>query len=439
MAKRWLLGFLALCAVGVLGYAAFAWRPAVAPIEPPAPGSFAPELVTKGQVLAEAGNCASCHTVAGQPRYAGGHVFHTPFGTLYSTNITPDPDTGIGRWSQAAFTRAMREGVARDGSHLFPAFPFDHFTRLTDTDIEAIYAYLMTLPAVTAPRVENDLYFPFRIRALQAAWKALYLEPGVFRPNPERGEDWNRGAYLVEGLTHCGACHTPRNVFGAEQTGHPFASSLVDGWVIPALDFSPSPARWTKPELVAFLRGGTTIRGRAVGSMGPVVKALNALPDRDVEAIAAYFLEFNRPLNPTPEAAMGKALRARAGAGVPIVERKIDRRTYRGEQLYVTACGSCHGSGSAAPVATRSELALSTALWQRSPHNFINIVLDGVGGPDDAPGPMMPPFRNALSDRDITEIADYLRRTRVGEPLWPFFGQAVQVMRDHPRSWPVFR
>ena len=439
MAKRWLLGFLALCAVGVLGYAAFAWRPAVALIEPPAPGSFARELVAKGEVLAEAGNCASCHTVSGQPRYTGGHVFHTPFGSLYSTNITPDPETGIGRWSQAAFMRAMREGVARDGSHLFPAFPFDHFTRLTDTDIEALYAYLMTLPAVAAPRAENDLFFPFSIRALQAGWKALYLDPGAFRPKPGRSEEWNRGAYLVEGLTHCGACHTPRNVFGAEQTGHPFASGLVDGWVIPALDLSPSPARWTRPELVAFLRGGTTIRGRAVGSMGPVVKALKALPDRDVEAIAAYLLEFNRPLNPTPEAAMAKALRGRAGEGVPIVERKINRRRYRGEQLYITACGSCHGNGGAAPIATRSELALSTALWQRSPHNFINIVLDGVGGPDDAPGPMMPPFRNALSDRDITEIADYLRRTRVGEPLWPFFGQAVQVMRDHPRSWPVFR
>ena len=439
MSRRWLLGLFLFGAVGVLGYAAFAWRPAIAPIEPPTASSFAPELVAKGKVLAEAGNCASCHTSENGARFSGSHVFHTPFGTLHSTNITPDAETGIGRWSEAAFMRAMREGVARDGSHLFPAFPFDHFTKLTDADIKALYAYLMTLPAVKAPPVSNDLMFPFGIRALQAAWKALYLDKGTFRTNPARGEEWNRGAYLVESLTHCGACHTPRNLLGAEQTGHPFAGSLVDGWVTPALDLSASPARWTKEELVTFLRGGTTVRGRAVGSMGPVVKALAALPDSDIAAIAAYFVDFNRPLNPTPEDAAAKALRAAAGKGVPMIAWKTNPRRYRGEQLYVTACGSCHDNGGSTPLATRSDLALSTALWQRSPHNFINIVLDGVGGAGDAPGPMMPPFRNALSDRDITEIADYLRRTRVGEPLWPFFVQAMQVMRNDPRSWPVLR
>ena len=439
MFRRWLLGFLVLGVAGVLGFMAFAWRPAMAPIETPAPNAFAPELVAKGKVLAEAGNCASCHTAEGQPRFAGGHVFHTPFGILHSTNITPDPETGIGRWSETAFARAMREGVARDGSHLFPAFPFDHFTKLTDADIKALYAYLMTLAPASARRMPNDLLFPFDIRALQAAWKALYLDQGAFRPNPARSEEWNRGAYLVEGLTHCGACHTPRNVLGAEQTGHPYAGSLVDGWVPPALDLSASPARWTKEELVTFLRGGTTVRGRAVGSMGPVIKALAALPDSDIQAIAAYFIDFNRPLNPTPEDATVKALRAAAGKGVPMTVWKREPRRFRGEQLYVTACGSCHDNGGSTPVATRSELALSTALWQRSPHNFINIVLDGVGSPNDAPGPLMPPFRNALSDRDIAEIADYLRRTRVGEPLWPFFGQAVQTMRSQPRSWPVLR
>lgn len=425
-----------------MGYAAFAWRPAMAPVEPPAASSFAPELVEKGRVLAEAGNCASCHTRGAGARFSGGHAFHTPFGTLHSTNITPDAETGIGHWSEAAFMRAMREGVARDGSHLLPAFPFDHFTKLTDTDIKALYAYLMTLPAVKAAPVPNDLLFPFNIRALQAAWKALYLDSGAFRPNAARGEEWNRGAYLVEALTHCGACHTPRNLLGAEQTGHPFAGGLVDGWVTPALDLSASPAPWTKEEMVIFLRGGTTVRGRAIGSMGPVVEALAALPDSDIQAIAAYFVDFNRPLSPTPADATATALRASAGKSLPMIAWKTNPRRHRGKQLYVTACGSCHDNGGSTPLATRSELALSTALWQRSPHNFINIVLDGVGvagSAGDAPGPMMPPFRNALSDRDITEIADYLRRTRVGEPLWPFFTQAMQAMRKDPRSWPVLR
>ena len=218
---RRLLGLICVIAVGVVAYAALAWRPSIAPIEPPAPQSFAAEQVARGKMLASAGNCAACHTVAGGPAFAGGYAMPTPFGTIYTTNITPDRETGIGAWSLAAFTRALREGVSRDGKHLFPAFPYNHFALLTDDDIGALYAYLMSLPPVKARTQPNTIPFPLDIRALQAGWKMIYFKPEPFRPDSSKSEEWNRGAYLAEGLAHCGACHTPRYIRGAEWVGHP--------------------------------------------------------------------------------------------------------------------------------------------------------------------------------------------------------------------------
>jgi mono/diheme cytochrome c family protein len=208
--KRILIGLIALVVIGLAGFVVFAWWPAIAPVPPPAAASFAPTLVARGEVLAGAGYCATCHTAKGGALYAGGSPMVTGFGTIYSTNIIPDPETGIGSWSEAAFRRAMQEGVARDGSHLFPAFPYDHFTKLTDEDVAALYAFLMTRTPVSAPAHENTIPFPLNIRALQAGWKLLFFRPGRFEPDPARGADWNRGAYLAEGISHCGACHTPR-------------------------------------------------------------------------------------------------------------------------------------------------------------------------------------------------------------------------------------
>jgi mono/diheme cytochrome c family protein len=166
--KRIAIGFLGLCVLGALGFLAFAWRSSIAPIDPPASTNFPAELIAKGEALAGAGYCATCHTAKGGATYAGGYGMPTPFGVIYSTNITPDPETGIGRWSEAAFARAMHEGVARDGSHLFPAFPFDHFTKVTDEDVKALYAYFMTRPPIRAAARSNTLPFPLNIRLLQA-------------------------------------------------------------------------------------------------------------------------------------------------------------------------------------------------------------------------------------------------------------------------------
>src|SRR6266850_8123081 len=208
-------GIIAALAIGGVGAVfAVAWRPAIAAIDPPAPQSFPPDLIKRGRELAAIGNCNDCHTVRGGRNFAGGLPVPTPFGTIFSANITPDAETGIGRWSEAAFRRAMREGVDRRGRHLYPAFPYDHFTLVSDDDDKALYAFFMTREPVRAKAPANDLSFPLNFRPVIAAWQLLYFRPGPYRPDPAQSEAWNRGAYLVEGLAHCGACHTPRNAFG---------------------------------------------------------------------------------------------------------------------------------------------------------------------------------------------------------------------------------
>ena len=427
LSKRLLLGLAGVGAVCVVALLALAWRPAIAPIDPPAPSSFAPELVAKGEILASAGDCAFCHTTTPTRRFAGGYSVITPYGYVFSTNITPDPETGIGRWSEAAFMRAMREGVRRDGANLFPAFPFDHFTKLTDDDIKALYAYLMTVPAVKATPTPSTLPFPLDVRALQAGWKMLFLDKGPFRPNPAKSAEWNRGAYLVEGIAHCGACHTRRNVFGAEQAGHPYAGELIEGWIAWPLDVSPSPARWTKDDYVTYLRGGTTVQGRATGPMGTVVQGLAKLPDSDIQAIATYFVEFDRPARPSADAAVAKALAAS--------KQQSGLERERGARLYIAACGSCHDNVEPG----RAELALSSALWYDWPYNFLRAVLDGVGSERDAPGPMMPPFRDVLNDSDITAIGNYLRRTRTSQRDWLESENWAAKVRANPQEVPWAR
>jgi len=227
--------------------AAFAvtWQPAIAAIDPPAPQAFDAALVKRGRELAAIGNCNDCHTVRGGGSFAGGLPVPTPFGTIYSSNITPDAQTGIGRWSEAAFRRAMRSGVDRDGQHLYPTFPYDHFTNVSDEDDATLYAYLMTRPAVHAPARENALSFPLDQRFVIAGWKLLFLRRGSYQSDSSKSAEWNRGAYLVEGLAHCGSCHTPRNGFGAERPNAQFAGGDVDNWHAYAINAqSPAPVPW---------------------------------------------------------------------------------------------------------------------------------------------------------------------------------------------------
>src|SRR3984893_17559482 len=241
--QRIVLGLAVAVFFGALGFFALAWRPAIAPINPPPESSFDADLIAKGEVLAGAGYCMVCHTRLGGQPFAGGYGLRTPFGTIYSTNITPDPETGIGRWPLAAFTRAMHEGISRDGSHLFPAFPYDHFTKVSDEDVEALYAYVMTRAPVKAPAMANTIPFPLKVRDLQEGWKILFFTSGRYQPNPSKSAEWNRGAYLAEGLSHCGGCHTPRNPLGAEEARKAYSGAVIDDWEAPALtDAHPSRA-----------------------------------------------------------------------------------------------------------------------------------------------------------------------------------------------------
>ena len=427
MLKRIAIGLIGLCVLGLLGFLALAWRSSIAPVDPPAASGFPRELVAKGEALAGAGYCASCHTAKGGAPFAGGYGMVTPFGVVYSTNITPDPETGIGRWSEAAFARAMHEGVARDGSHLFPAFPFDHFTRVTDEDVEALYAYFMSRPPVRAPARSNTLPFPLDIRALQAGWKLLFLSNRRYQPNATKGAEWNRGAYLAEGLSHCGGCHTPRNFLGAEKSSATYAGALIDGWIAPALtDANPAPVPWSQPDLFRYLRtGSSALHGTAGGSMSAVVHdGLAKLPDSDIQAIATYFADVDRSA-------------ARAGGSETAVITKAISTSGLGirqepdpdAQLYVAACGYCHYNSGATPLEVRPELALNTALTLPQPTNFIRVVLDGIGIQDGMPGVMMPGFASGLSDADIAQLAAYLRRTRTNLSAWTNLEEQVAAIR----------
>jgi mono/diheme cytochrome c family protein len=423
--KRLLIYLFGVGFLGLLAFGALAWKPAMAPIEPPPPESFAPDLVAKGEALAGGGFCTDCHTAKGGQKFAGGYPMATPFGVIYSTNITPDPETGIGAWSEEAFARSMHEGVARDGSLLFPAFPFDHFTKLSDDDVRALYAYFMTRTPVRAVAQPNTVPFPLNIRFLQAGWKLLFFRPGRFEPDANESDEWNRGAYLALGLSHCGACHTPRNLLGAEKSGAAYTGALVDGWIAPPLTAAnPSPAPWTQEELQSYLRKGVSVlHGIAAGPMSPVPRGLSALSEPDVRAIATYFADVDHATDRSAavDAAVARAM-SYAGLGVG-QDFDPDAR------LYTTACASCHYNSGHTPLAVRPDLALNSAVNLADPTNLIQVILRGVTAAEGIPGVVMPSFAHALSDADIARIAAYLRRTRTNLSPWPELETKIASIR----------
>jgi len=305
--RRALLAVLSVVLLGAVGFIVFSRQPTLPAIPPASAADFDQALVSQGAELALLGNCNVCHTKLDGAPYAGGRPLKTPFGTIYATNITPDTDTGIGSWSETAFLRAMREGVRRDGAHLYPAFPYDHFTKASAGDLRALYAFLMTREPVRAQTPNNELPFPWSERALLAGWKLLYFKAGELKPDPTLSAELNRGAYLVEGLAHCGACHTPRNRFGAEANDRYLGGGEIDGWHAPALNSaSPAPVPWTNEQLFNYLRHGfVPPHGVAAGPMQPVTDNLGAVADEDVKAIATYI---GAMLGPRPA---GRRLRPR--------------------------------------------------------------------------------------------------------------------------------
>ncbi len=443
----------ALLAGGLgLGAALLGWRPAIAPVAPPAPGSapvYTAATIERGRLLAAAGDCAVCHTAEGGIPNAGGRAMHTPFGTLHTTNLTPDAATGIGAWSFSAFQRAMREGVSRDGRHLYPAFPYTAFAKTGDDDLTALYAYLMSQPAVRAETPAPQMRFPFGFRPLMAGWNALFHDPAPYRPDPARDAEWNRGAYLVEGLGHCGACHTPRNAFGAERTGAAHLSgAMVDGWQAPALTaLSAAPVPWSAASLYRYLRTGHSAEhGTAGGPMAPVVHELRQLPDADIRAMATYLASFQAAADGTPASApattpaAGTANGAPAGAP-PDAWRVVADAAARqplpgvaGQRLFQSACAACHHDGDGPTLlGANVPLALNTNLHADRPDNLLRTILDGVQHPPTREVGFMPGFRDALDDRQIADLAGYLRqRFAPGQPAWEGLAQTVRRVRRSP-------
>ena len=417
-------GLLATLAVALLS-----WRRAIAPIERPNPSSFPAALVAKGEVLAAEGHCVSCHTRPDGPPYAGGYGVNTPFGVIYGSNLTPDPKTGIGRWPLAAFTRAMREGVSRDGGHLFPAFPYYAYTELSDGDVQALYAYMMTRRPVSATVPPNTLPFPLSVRLFQEGWKLLFFRNRRYQANPSKSAEWNRGAYLSEALSDCGGCHTPRNPLGGEEMRHVYAGTVVDGWIAPALtDANPSPLPWTEDALFHYLRTGVSpLHGAATAAtMTPVIRDGLALPvvsDSDVRAIALYFSDVDRTRGRSTN--VGALVRKAVETSSPQKEEKDDPDA----GLYDSACLSCHANAAPGPLPARPELALNSALTLAEPTNFIEPVLRGIGNQDGAPGLVMPAYAASLSDAEVARLAAYLRRTRTTLPPWTDLEKKISAAR----------
>jgi nicotinate dehydrogenase subunit B len=431
--KRWRLGFLGAFAAGAAGWlGALSFAPqAIAPITPPLASAFAPELLARGKLLASLGNCAVCHTAHNGVPNAGGKPLETPFGTVYSTNITPDGLTGIGNWSLEAFIRAMRQGISRDGHRLYPAFPYTSFQNTSDDDLEALYAYLMAQTPVRSRPPETKLAFPFSARPLMAAWNGLFLGRSAFTASATQSAQWNRGAYLVNGLGHCSACHTPRNAFGAEKAGMAFmGGGMAEGWEAPALSaLSTSPVPWSEDELYRYLRDGhAPLHGVAAGPMAPVVSDLAALPDSDIRAMATYLASLN-PLeaNADPAAVARQFEQASTMTGAP---------SSLGARLFDGACAACHHTGSGPQLfGAHPSLALNTNLHSATPDNLIRVVLDGIGSPARPELGTMPAYRDSFNDAQLAELVSYLRQQFAGgKPAWQDVAASVARIRATPRA-----
>jgi nicotinate dehydrogenase subunit B len=357
--------------------------------------------------------------------YAGGRGISTPFGTVYATNITPDPDTGIGRWSLAAFRRAMRDGVDRAGRHLYPVLPYPHFTRATDDDIAAMYAFLMTRTPLRHETPPNALSFPFSWRPLLAGWNLLFLRPGVWRADPAKDAVWNRGAYLVEAISHCGACHTPHNLLGAEKGGQALAGGEAEDWYAPALQAdSPAPVPWSADALTTYLRTGFEgAHGAAAGPMAPVTHQLETLADADVHAIAVYIASFMPP-GQAPRGGMPQTDVAGPATTSPHSLADSDAKP-----IFDGACGACHAADAPMTHTGAPSLALSTAINAPTSRGVVDVILHGLPWREGHAGPYMPAFAAALTDAQVAALTAYLRARYSDRPAWQDVNETVRAAR----------
>jgi mono/diheme cytochrome c family protein len=422
MTKKILLILAALAAI-VLAAVIIAWpREQLVPSASPAATAATPDNLARGAYLARVGDCMACHTARGGAAYAGGRPMETSFGALYVPNITPDRETGIGAWSADDFWGALHNGKSRDGRLLYPAFPYTNYTKVTRADADALYAFLHSLPAVKQANTLHALRFPYNQQFALASWRLLYFKPDVFQPTPAEPAAWNRGAYLVEGLGHCSACHSSRNAAGAIEGRLGGGLIPTIGWYAPSLtsDAEAGLGSWEVPHIVQLLKTGVSPRATVFGPMAEVVeRSLQHLTEPDVTAMATYLKSL-----PATKAEDREELKG----------PRVDQVVAQGKKLYETHCVDCHGADGKGLMPAYPPLVGNRALTMDSSVNAVRIVLNGGFAPGTAANPRpygMPPYSHIMDDYEVAAVVSYLRASW-GNAAPPVTASEVNRYRSTP-------
>ena len=387
-----------------------------------APAQSTTDILKKGEYLARAGDCVACHTVSGGKQFAGGRAMPTPFGNLYVPNITPDDTTGIGRWSSDDFYKTMHQGRSRDGSLLYPAMPFAAYTKVTRADSDAIYAYLMSTPPVRQSNRAHELRFPYNKRQLLLGWRALYFTEGEYQSDVKQTLEWNRGAYLVQGLGHCSMCHTAINALGGSSESKKFQGGMIpnQNWYAPSLTSNREAGLgdWKIEDIMSLLQAGVSHRGTVYGPMAEVVyNSLQYVSDEDIRAMAVYL-----------KALPSDNRRVEGPDPAQLVQPRV---LELGRKVYAVQCAMCHGvEGKGTPPAF-PPLANNQSIAMDSPVNSIRMVLNGGYPPGTRKNPRphgMPPFAQLLSDAEVAAVVTYIRVSwdNHGLPVTPKQANAIR-------------
>ena len=420
--------FLALLGIGCAAFAYGQARPERTPaaryrspsqlLSAPIPDSLpnAAEL-RRGQYLVRAGDCAACHSPERGPVLSGGLALKTPFGTIYSTNLTSDAQTGVGRMKPETFYAALHDGVGPRGGQIYPAMPYNYFTRVSRADSDAILAYLQTTPAVSARRPANRLVFPLNFRPLVRGWKLLFFRRGQFRAEPDKSAEWNRGAYLVTGLGHCGSCHTPKNLLAADRSGRALWGGVIDTWTAPDLTSNPRTGlgAWSADDIVEYLKTGRNAHANAGGAMADVVSgSASLLSDQDLRAIAVYLKDTPASRSASPRPPSAGAMR-------------------RGGAIYSDACASCHMADGGGQPRVFPSLRGNAAVQQGDATGLAHLLLGGTRTAATATRPTalaMPSFAWKLTDQEVADVSTYIRNSWGNRASPVAAGKVRSVRRD---------